>query len=195
SATFVRIDDENTLLIRDILDLLNTRAWRIAVPLANVDAHGTILPFAVIELLQPAIQFGIASPLEADQVTVAVRTRRLQIRVADHAAVADKNDPAKVEAVDQVAEDLLHRGYVQTVAFPDVMGNRPARDHHQANHHLHVLRFAVTAVAIMGVGRTRSFKVCAGDVVQHQVRTQTEQVTQAIVELHLQALLGGAQAI
>jgi hypothetical protein len=66
-----------------------------------------------------------------------------------------------------------------------MMGDRPARDHHHADDHLHVLRLAVAAVAVLGeLVRARALEVGAGDVVEHQVGLEAEEVAETVVERH-----------
>src|SRR4051794_5338290 len=72
---------------------------------------------------------------------------------------------------------------VDPIARPDMMGDRPARDHHHADDHLHVLRLAVAAVAVPGeVVRARALEVGAGDVVEDQLGLETEEVAEPAVQ-------------
>ena len=76
------------------------------------------------------------------------------------------------------------------------MRDRPAADHHHPHDHLHVVRLAVAAVAVLGeLRRTRPFEIRAGDVVEHQLRFQTEQVAQATIQRHLDLGLGLHQPV
>ena len=61
---------------------------------------------------------------------------------------ADEDEPTELEAL-RIANDFLNCGMVDRYP-PDMMGDRPARDHHHADDHLHVLRLAVAAVAVLG---------------------------------------------
>jgi hypothetical protein len=71
------------------------------------------------------------------------------------------------------------------------MGDGPTRHHDQADHDLHVLRLAIAAVAVLGeILGAGTFEITAGDVEQHQIRLQTEQITQALVETDLDLALG-----
>ena len=80
---------------------------------------------------------------------------------------------------------------VDAVARPDMMGDRPARDHHHADDHLHVLRLAVAAVAVLGeIVWARALEVGTGDVVEHQVGLEAEEVAEAVVERHFDPVLG-----
>ena len=78
----------------------------------------------------------------------------LQIILSDHASIADEDQPAEPEPPVQVGHGFLDGGVVDLVARPDVMGNRPARNHHHRNNHLDVLRLAIPAVTVLGeIGR------------------------------------------
>ena len=72
------------------------------------------------------------------------------VLVSDHTPVADEDEPTELEAFAQVDDDFLNCRMVDAVARPDMMGDRPARDHHHADDHLHVLQLAVAAVAVLG---------------------------------------------
>ena len=77
-----------------------------------------------------------------------------------------------------------------------MMGDRPARDHHHADDHLHVLRLAVAAVAVLGeVVRAGALEVGTGDVVEHQVGLEAEEVAEAVVERHFDLVLGRVELI
>src|SRR5262245_29869947 len=85
---------------------------------------------------------------------------------------------------------------VDTIARPDMMSDRPACDHHHADDHLHVLRLAVAAVAVLGeIVRARAFEVGTGDVVEHQVGLEAEEVAEPVVERHFDLVLGRVELI
>src|SRR5262249_54853225 len=120
----------------------------------------------------------------------------LDVLVSDHAPVADEDEPTELEAFAQVTDDFLNRGMVDAVTRPDMMGDRPARDHHHADDHLHVLRLAVAAVAVLGeLVRPRALEIGTGDVVEHQLGLEAEEVAEAVVERHFDRLLGRAELI
>ena len=80
---------------------------------------------------------------------------------------------------------------VDAVAGPDMMGDRPAGDHHHADDHLDVLRLAVAAVAVLGeVARPGALEVGTGDVVEDQVGLEAEEVAEAVIQRHFDAVLG-----
>ena len=59
-----------------------------------------------------------------------------------------------------------------------------------------VVRLAIAAVAVLGeAGRPGALEVGAGDVIEHQVRLEAEQVAEAVIKSHLDALLGGHELI
>ena len=165
---------------------MHARARRVLFLLASGDADRTIEPLRLVYLLQPTVEFRVATPLHADQIAMAVARQRFDVIVAHHAAIADEHHPSKREARAQIRDHILHRRRIDAVARPYVMRDRPARHHHHADHHLHVLRLAVATVAVFGeVLRSRSLEVGTCDVVQHQVRLQAEQVAQTMVERDL----------
>src|ERR1700674_1494832 len=85
---------------------------------------------------------------------------------------------------------------VDPVTRPDMMGDRPARDHHHADDHLHVLRLAVAAVAVLGeIVRAGALEVGTGDVVEHQVGLEAEEVAETVVERHFDLVLGRVELI
>src|SRR5271168_4853958 len=80
---------------------------------------------------------------------------------------------------------------IDTVALPDMVRDRPARDHH-----LDVLRLAVAAVAMLGeFRRAGALEVGAGDVVEHQVGLEAEEVAEAVIERHLDLVLGVVELV
>ena len=90
----------------------------------------------------------------------------------------------------------LHGGVVYFVAGPDVMRDRPAGHHHHGNDHLDVVRLAIAAVAVLGeIGRPGALEIGAGDVIEHQVRLEAEQVAEVMIEGHLDLFLGGHELI
>ena len=143
------------------------RVRRIGLlPRRNPDR--AIDPLGLVDRPQPAVQFPVPPPLETDQIAMTTRRDHLQIILSDHASIADEDQPVEPEPPVQVGHDLLDRGVVDLVARPDVMRDRPARDHHHRDNHLDVLRLAIPAVAVLGeIGRPSALKVGAGDVVEH----------------------------
>src|SRR4051812_28480159 len=85
---------------------------------------------------------------------------------------------------------------VDAIARPDVVGDGPARDHHHADDHLHILRLAVTAVAVLGeVVRAGTLEVGAGDVVQDHVRLEAEEVAGPVEQRDFDAFFGRVELV
>ena len=85
---------------------------------------------------------------------------------------------------------------IDAVALPDVMRDRPARDHDHTDDHLHVLRLVVAAVTVLRQAlRPSALEIGAGDVIEHEVRFETEEITQAVVERDFDTALGGAELV
>src|SRR5206468_174035 len=101
------------------------------------------------------------------------------------------DQPAEREPLTQILDDLLDGGMVDAVAGPDMMGDRPAGDHHHADDHLDVVRLAVAAVAVLGeVLRPGALEIGAGDVVEDQVRLEAEEVAEAMIQGHFDLVFG-----
>src|SRR5271166_173455 len=76
------------------------------------------------------------------------------------------------------------------------MRDRPASHHHHPDNHLGVVRLFVSAVAVSGeVDWSSTLEVGAGDVVEHQVRLEAEEVTEAVIEGQLDLFLGVQELI
>src|SRR5262249_49427217 len=91
----------------------------------------------------------------------------------------------------QIIDDLLNCRMVDAIAGPDVVGDRPAGDHHHADDRLDVVRPAVAAVAVLGEAiRPGALEIGAGDVVEDQVRLEAEEVAEAMIQRHFDAVLG-----
>ena len=195
-AALVGVDDDHADCGIAGGDFLGAGARRVGLSFPRVDAARTVDPLRVVNGVDPGIELGIAPPLDPDEKSVLIVRDRLDVLIGDHAPVADENDPAKLEAFAQVADDVLNRGMIDAVALPDMMGDRPARDHHNADDHLHVLRLAVAAVAVLGeVVWARALEVRTGDVVEHQLGLEAEEVAEAVVERHFDAVFGRVELV
>jgi hypothetical protein len=85
---------------------------------------------------------------------------------------------------------------VDAVAGPDLMGDRPAGDHHHTDDHLHVLRLAIAAIAVLGeVVRAGTLEIGAGHIVEDQLGLEAEEIAEAVVQGHLDALFGRQELI
>ncbi len=81
---------------------------------------------------------------------MTVALQGIQVLLAHHAPIADKHHSREGKSLPQIGDHLLHRRRVEAVARPNLMSDRPAGDHHHANHDLYVLRLAVAAVTVLG---------------------------------------------
>ena len=139
-----------------------------------------------------SVQLLVPPPLQAHEIAVLLGNDRFKIIIGDHTSITDEHEAVESESLVQVADGLCDGGVVHLVAGPDVMRDRPASHHHHGDDHLDVVRLAVSAVAVLGeVGRPGTLEVGAGDVVEHQVRLEAEQITEAVIEGHLDLFLGG----
>src|SRR5262249_60782562 len=136
----------------------------------------TSAPFGGCEETTPSFQPAVPPPIQSDHEAVMRPLERLEIRRGHHTAIPHEHDSAEAESLLQVGDDLLDRLVIDSVARPDVMGDRPARDHHHAHHDLNVARLAVAAVTVLGeVTGASPLEISAGDVVQDQVRLEAEE--------------------
>ena len=195
-ASFIRVDDDHAHLGIARSNFLGLRAWRIGLPLLSIDAGGTIDPLGLVEEVEPSLQLAVAPPIQSDHEPVMRALERLEILRRHHAAVPDKHDAAEAKSLLQVANDLLNRVVINAVSGPDVMGDRPARDHHHADHDLNIVRLAVATVTVFGeVFGAGTLEVRAGDVVKDQIWLEAEEVAEAVVERLFDPLLGLVQLI
>src|SRR5208337_235355 len=107
---------------------------------------------------------------------------RIEIITGDHTSIVDEDHAVEAESLVQVGDGLADGGVVHFVAGPDVMRDRPAGHHHHGNDHLDVVRLAIAAVAVLGkIGRPGALEIGAGDVLEHQVRLEAEQVAEVMI--------------
>src|SRR5262249_30202911 len=112
------------------------------------------------------------------------------------APVPDEHDTAETKSCVQVANDVLNGRVVHAVPRPNVMRNRPTRDHHHAHNDLDIVWLAVSAVTVFGnLLGSGTLEVSAGDVVEHQIGPEAEEITQAMVQRHLDSLFGPVELI
>ena len=75
------------------------------------------------------------------------------------------------------------------ISRPNVMGNRPTGDHYHVHDDLDIVRLAVSTMPVLGELRgANPLEVSTGDVVEDQIRLEAEEVTQAMVQRHLDLL-------
>ena len=194
-AALVGIDDDHPHAGDPRGNFLSPGARRIDL-LSRRDPHRAIDPLGLINGGQPLIQLFVPPPLQAHQIAVIPRGDRIKIITSDHTSIADEDQAVEPESLVQVGDGLADGGVVHFVAGPDVMRDRPAGHHHHGNDHLDVVRLAIAAVAVLGeVGRPGALEVGAGDVIEHQVRLEAEQVAEVMIEGHLDLLLGRHELI
>ena len=196
AATLVRVDDEHAQLGSSRRDFLGARPRGIGLPFPGIDTAGTVAPLRVVDGVEPGVDLGVAPPLDPDQKSLLIIRKELEILIGDHAPIADEDDPTELEALAQVADDFLNRGMIDAVALPDMMSDRPARDHHHADDHLHILRLAVAAVAVLGeIVWAGPLEVSTGDVVEDQVGLEAEEVAETVVERHFDRVFGRMELV
>ena len=124
--------------------------------------------------------FGAAASVAAEDVALAVRSQQRQVVAGDHAAIADEDHPGEPEALLEIGQHRGHGRGVAVIAGEDVMGGRPAVNHDQADQDLALARLAVAAVAVRAQARRPvPFEIGRGEVVEHQIDLEGEQVAQA----------------
>jgi len=127
----------------------------------------------------------------------ALRRQGLEGVVADHAAIAHDQHAAQVETFPDVIDGDGQRGAVGGVAGKNVMGYRPAVGHDHAEDNLDVSRPAVLAHAVpakVALGPATG-EVCAGDVVEHDVDFEAEEVAYPAIEILLDIFLAGQESV
>ena len=147
---------------------------------ARRNSQRTSEPSVFLDGLQPFVQLGrcVVASVQPDNHVCRPSTSRGSPRSPCRDRRRRRSAQGKARL--QIRNNLLHRRRVETVACPYVMRDRPTPHHHQANHHLHVLLLAIAAVTVLReVLRAGPFEIGAGDVEEHQVRLQTEQIAQA----------------
>ena len=194
-AALVGIDDDHPHAGDPRRDLLSPGARRIGL-LPRRDPHRAIDPFGLVDGGQPPVQLFIPPPLQAHQIAVIPRGDRIEIITCDHSSIADEDQAVEPESPVQVGDSLADGGVVHLVAGPDMMRDRPAGHHHHGDDDLDVVRLAIAAVAVFGkAGRPGALEVGAGDVLEHQVRLEAEQVAEVMIKGHLDLLLGGHELV
>src|SRR5689334_20364558 len=85
---------------------------------------------------------------------------------------------------------------INTVALPDMMGDRPAGHHHHADDHLYVLGLAIATVAVRGeIVWAGAVGVGAGNVLEDQLGLEAEEIAKAVVERHFDPVRGGEELV
>jgi hypothetical protein len=176
-VAFFGVDNEDPhagLLGGNLLD--QGLGWRLL--LACGDADRTFDPRAGCAL-DVVEHLAAATAVAADDVAMAVRAHESEVVARHHAAVADEHHALEPEALLKIVEDLGDRFGVAPIALKDVVSDRPAVDHDQADQNLPVARLVVTAVAVRPEPRwPLTFEIGRGQIVEYHVDAQREQIAQ-----------------
>src|SRR5258708_3899675 len=143
-AALLGIDDDHPHTRDSRRDFLRSRSWWIGL-LLRCDSHWAVDPLGLVDRLQPSIELLVPPPLQPYQIAMAARGYRFKIITGDHASIADEDEALEPKSLVQVGNGLADGRVVDFIAGPNVMRDRPARDHHHGNDHLNVIRLAVTA--------------------------------------------------
>src|SRR6266436_1348265 len=131
------------------------------------DPYRTLPPRTLCSRLDVAIDLLVAPPFEPNEVTLSPLPQQSQVLDCHHPPVTDKDHPPQPEAFLQIFEHHLNGCRIAQAAIEDVMGNRPAVDHHQAHLHLAVAWLAIAAVSkVSKTCRPASLKIGACQVVE-----------------------------
>ena len=171
------MDDEDTHAGFIRCDFLNPGFWRRCL-LARRDADRAFGPFAgrALDIIE---HFAAAPAIAADDVTVAARAQIIEVLARHHAAIANEDDAFEPEALFEVTHHIGNGLGVAPIALEYVMRNRPTVDHDQTDEYLRVARFAVAAVAVGAkLGRTGALEIGRGQIVEHHIDLQREQIPQ-----------------
>jgi hypothetical protein len=97
-------------------DFLGTGPRRVGLPFPGIDASRAVHPPGVPHGFEPTIDLGLALPLDRHQEAVLFPGDCLEVRVGDHAPVADEDQPAEGKPLAQVSDDFLNRGMFVAIA-------------------------------------------------------------------------------
>ena len=195
-APFVGIDDDPAHPGDPGRDSLRPRARRVRLSFPGVDAHRTVDPLGLGDGIEPPVQRRVAPPLGPDEEPPPLGGECPPVRFGDPAPIADEDEPLELEPLAEVGDGVLPGAVVEAIAGPGVRGDRPARDHHHADDDLDVVRRAVPAGAVVGeVHRPCPLEGGAGEVGEHQLRLEAEEVAGAVIEGHFDPVRGGDELI
>jgi hypothetical protein len=91
-----------------------------------------------------------------------------------------KDDAFEPEALLEIAQHIRDRFGIAPIALEHMMSDRPAVDQNQTNQHLRVARLAIAAVAMgADLGRPPALEIGRGQIIEHHVDLQREQVASA----------------
>jgi hypothetical protein len=196
AAAFVAIDDDHARIGIPGRDFLDAGAWRIGLPFPGRDAVGTIDPLRVVDGVEPDVALGVATPLDPHEKPLRIVRDGRAVRVGDPPPRAADDESTELEVMAPVTHDFWNWRMIDPVARPDRRSARRGRDHHHADAHPHVPRLALAAGAVRGaVHRPRALEGGAGDGVAHPVGREAEAVAQAVVQRHVDPVLGRVERV
>ena len=127
---------------------------------------------------------------------MAAAPQVIEVLARHHAAIADEHDAVEPEASLEIAHDIGDGPGIAPVALEHMMSDRPTVDQNQTHQHLPVARLAIAAVAIGAkLGRSLAFEIGRGQIVEHHVDPQREQVAQRQIKRVLDLRLALEQLI
>jgi hypothetical protein len=148
-------------------DLLHQRLWRRR-RLARPDADWTFDPRAGCAL-DVVEHLAAAAAIATDDIAVAMFAHESKVAARHHAAVADEHHAIEPEALLKIVEHFGDRFGIAPIAVKDMVSDRPAIDHDQADQHLRIA-LAVPAVAMGALlGRPSALEIGRSQVVEHHV--------------------------
>src|SRR5262249_15622554 len=158
--------------------------------------HRTLLPRTLCGRFDVAIDLFVASPFEPNEVTLSPLPQYSQVLDCHHAPVTDKDHPPQPEAFLQIFEQHLNGCRIAQAALEDLMGNRPAVDHHQAHLHLAIARLAIATVSKLSkTCWPAPLKIGARQVIEDKLDLEVEQVAQPSKEFDLNTVFARQQLV
>src|SRR6516162_6959447 len=143
---------------------------------------------ALRNIRPPAKTLSLSAEALVDATAPGHLPQLLHVAQPHHATVPYPHHALQPEALPEILHHSAQRDLVQTITGKDMVGYRPALHHHHPEQNLAMTGFAVPAVATAGqLRRPLAFKVGGGQVVENQVRLQTEQIAEAEVEIFFDA--------
>ena len=104
---------------------------------------------------------------------MAAAAQVIEVLARHHAAVTDEHHAFESEALLEVAQHIGNSVGVASIAGEDMMRDRPAVDHDQADQDLPIARLAVAAVAVRPERRrSLALEIGRGQIVEHHVDPQ-----------------------
>src|SRR5262249_363165 len=136
-----------------------------------------VIAEATHALLRPRIAISgrdaDAATIAADDVAMAVFAHESEVVARHQSPRTDEHHAPEPEALLKVVEHLGDRLGIAPIAVEDVVSDRPAIDHDQADQHLRIARLAIPAVT-MGtlIGWALALEIGRRQIVEHHVDLQ-----------------------